>query len=404
VVDYDLISHYKDPYPIYRQLAALKEPVFMKMKQKTSMGLDGIWYVTDYEQAKKVFKNTKTISKQGAALKPREHINLFDFAVLNTDGENHERLRKIIQTVFTATAMHKIKNVIQTETEFLLSNLKTIQSFDFVSEFSDKLPLKVITQLIGFNTTKYEYIRKRSIVIADGFDSLIENDDNIAKQKQAFNEILVLVDAELKRHHREMDNSFISMLLMKQNNGELSEKEVLAMVLFMLFAGHESTAYLLSSAILLLLNHPEQLNVLRNGDEKTRANAVEEILRYESSTQRTSFRVNTSDITIGSTVIPKNSQIGIIINAVNRDPMIFQSPNDFIINRKPNRHLAFGLGTYNCIGQHLARMEVSVLIEHFWEIMPNVQLTIQGVSEADWRKNTFFRGLNTLVLKQPPLK
>lgn len=384
----------QNPYPMYDELRAVGHPSYFATTDNTFNNIDGIWLVSDYAQALEVFKNTSEISKNSLSRKKNGKINLFDYSVLNMDNADHERLHKILQKLFSSISLKNIRSTIQTSVDELLLKLSTRPQFDFVKEFSDILPLQVICELIGFDSAHITYIRQRSLIISDGFDSFLIDENKISAQQTAFYEVLSIVEREIQKKREQPEDDFISGLLLQEATGEISEHEMKAMVLFLLFAGHESTVYALSSAIFLLLSHPQQLQIFQTGTKKSKQSTIEEILRFESATQRTSFRVTTCALNLGGITIPEGSQIGVIINAVNRDPKVFNHPNEFLVDRKPNPHLAFGLGTYNCTGKHLVRMELDVLLTEFWRYLPSAYLA----GQPQWRRNTFFRGLDTLII------
>lgn len=387
-----------DPYPFYAELRAKGQPTYSVFNNGTSTNLEGIWLVADYKQAVEVFKNTTTISKSSLSIKSPSEIDLFDFAILNLDGVEHDHIHKIMQKLFVSKSLKKIEYTVASLTTELLTKLAAKPKFDFVAEFCDILPLHVISTLIGFSTEHIHFIRQRSLIITDALDSLSVDDNKLQAQRVAFEQVIKLIETEIEQKRRAPSNDFISELIKKEHAGEISANHSKAIILFLLLAGHETTVYLLSTCMMLLLSHPAQLKLLRGGSDNIVQTTIEEVLRYESSKQRTSFRITTQNIDVGGVSIPKGAQIGIIINAVNRDPAIFDNADEFLIERKPNPHLAFGLGTHNCIGKQLARMELKILLSQFWIHLPNV--TLEG--QPDWRRNTFFRGLNTLNMVNQP--
>ncbi|MCK9469742.1 MAG: cytochrome P450, partial [Porticoccaceae bacterium] len=121
--------------------------------------------------------------------------------------------------------------------------------------------------------------------------------------------------------------------------------------------------------------------------------AVEEILRYESPEQRTSFRIATQSLRVGDYCLEPGQQFGVIIGAANRDEAEFPNADRFDIQRSPNRHLAFGGGLHDCLGKHLARLEARVALGMMINRYPRLQLLSD---KPDWRRNSFFRGLKSL--------
>jgi len=164
------------------------------------------------------------------------------------------------------------------------------------------------------------------------------------------------------------------------------------MTAFLLFAGHETTINLIGNGLWLLLSHPEQLQLLLE-DSSLLPQAVEEILRYESPEQRTSFRIVLEPLEINGITMNPGDQIGVMIGSANHDEKEFENPELFDIQRKPNRHLAFGMGIHNCLGKTLARVEAQIAFAKLLEYLPALKLQ---ETIPSWRKNSFFRGLKEL--------
>ena len=188
------------------------------------------------------------------------------------------------------------------------------------------------------------------------------------------------------------DDSMLSHLIDAHKQGAITLKELSGMVSFLLLAGHETTINLISSGLWLLLKHPEQSQLLRSRGDLL-PSAVEEILRFESPAQRSTFRIATDPVEIGGFLVEPGQQISVIIGAANRDEAEFHNPGVFDIRRTPNRHLAFGQGVHSCLGKGLARAEARIAIGKIIEHLPSLRLV---ESTPLWRKNSFFRGLASL--------
>ena len=165
---------------------------------------------------------------------------------------------------------------------------------------------------------------------------------------------------------------------------KLSEAELLSMVLLLLVAGHETTVNLIGNGTLALLEHPDQMERLRD-DPTLIKPAVEELLRYASPVETATERYAREDVTVAGVTIPRGEMVYAVLASANRDERQFPDPDALDITREPNKHLAFGLGTHFCLGAPLARLEGQIAIGTLLRRMPNLRITDKlCAGSADW--------------------
>jgi cytochrome P450 len=194
-----------------------------------------------------------------------------------------------------------------------------------------------------------------------------------------------------RRRRAEPRDDLISALVAAEEAGErLTEEELISTCVTLLIGGHETTTYLISSGVLALIQHPEQLRKLRANPDGARM-AVEEMLRYEGPFQR-NRRLATEAVELDGHLIEKGQLLVQMLGAANRDPAVFPNPDSFDIERHPNRHVSFGHGPHFCVGAPLARLEAPIAINALLRRLPNLEL---ATDELVW-KNTVFRGLERL--------
>jgi len=263
---------------------------------------------------------------------------------------------------------------------------------DLIAKLAEPMPLRLIAELIGVPQDDMPRVRSWSLALGEGFDSVRTSSDIRARQRDALQGFLEYLRGLIEDKRRAPDHGLLSFLIEAEQDGDLSEEELLAMMGLLLFAGHETTVNLIGNGLWLLLTHPDQWHQLRR-EPGLIPSAVEEILRYESPEQRTSFRIMVEPMDISGTRMEPGQQVGVIIGAANRDEAEFANPGLFDVRRSPNRHLAFGLGIHNCLGKNLARLEASIAIAVVLEELPNLRLMD---TLPDWRENSFFRGLSSL--------
>ena len=175
---------------------------------------------------------------------------------------------------------------------------------------------------------------------------------------------------------------------------KLSEDELMAMVFLLLAAGHETTVNLIGNGTLALLEHPDQMDKLRN-DPALIKPAVEELLRYTSPVEMATERYAREDVTMAGVTIPRGEMVFAVIASANRDERQFAEPDTLDITREPNKHLAFGLGPHFCLGAPLARLEGQIAINTLLRRVPDMRLTV-APDVPRWRRGLLLRGLESL--------
>ena len=187
----------------------------------------------------------------------------------------------------------------------------------------------------------------------------------------------------------------LSALVQAEEAGDkLSEDELTAMLFLLLVAGHETTVNLIASGTLALLQHPEQLELLRRNPAVIHS-AVEELLRFVAPVDLSTERYARADVTLHGVTIPRGALTFAVIISANRDESHFTEPDRLDLRREPNRHLAFGQGVHYCLGAPLARLEAQIAFPLLWERLPRLQLAVP-IEKLRWRKSLVLRGLVAL--------
>ena len=212
---------------------------------------------------------------------------------------------------------------------------------------------------------------------------------------QAFTDYLRAMFEEKRKNPKD---DLISALVQAEEAGDkLSEDELLGMVFLLLVAGHETTVNLIGNDMLALLQHPDQLQKLRNAPWLIKP-AVEELLRYDGPVETSTERFAREDVAIGETVIPRGEMLMVVIAAADHDPERFPDPDTLDITRTDNKHLAFGKGIHFCLGAPLARMEGQIAINTLLRRLPNLRLK-DSPSSLAWRPGLLFRSLKRLLVE-----
>ena len=197
---------------------------------------------------------------------------------------------------------------------------------------------------------------------------------------------------ELRR--REPGNDLTTHLVQAEEDGnKLTNEELTANIILLFGAGHETTVNLIGNGLLALHRNPDQLRLLKS-DPSLMANAIEELLRYDSSVQVTG-RTTLEDVDeIGGIPLEKGQTVVCLLGSANRDPAVYPDPDRLDITRRDVRPLSFGGGIHYCVGAQLARIEGEIAIGTLLRRLPNLRL--DDVDHPDWRQTFVLRGLNKL--------
>lgn len=381
-------AFFQDPYPDYARMRAQSQPVWMPLNEEYAC--DGIWLFGRYADAQAIFKQTTSVTKQIRSVRPEAAWTPFDLHMLNSDGEDHLRLRRLVANYFSNGFVNRLEPAIEAAAEYQLRRVLGMEKIDLIADYARPLPLRVILHLMDVPDNDMDQIWQWSMSI--GIDSLTVDEESKRARKKATTEFISYIEnlMETRKNHRGDD--LIAFLRHAENQGKINRCELIAMVLFLLFAGHETTINLIGNGVRLLLSHPDQMYLLQCQPELIQ-NAIEEILRYESPTQRSTFRIAREPLEISGFRIEPGQQLAAVIGSANRDETVFPHPEVFDIQRSPNPHLAFGFGMHNCLGKTLARLEGKIGLGKILPYLPKMRLS---QATPSWRRSSIFRALIAL--------
>ncbi|MCN9242270.1 cytochrome P450 [Streptomyces sp. RY43-2] len=390
-----------DPYPVY---ACLRESAPV-CHLSPPHGVD-TYLITRYDDAKAALTDPR-ISKDMYAAMDAYHTIFGDSSValddnmLFSDPPKHTRLRRIVNSAFSPRRIESLRPRIQQITDELLGKCVTTEPVDLLASFAFPLPLIVICELVGVPENEREDVQKWCAVVArTGFSKA--DKDKLAVAEGALRDYF----AELIARKREnaSDDLLGALIRTQDEQGAMTDGELLSTLWVLLFAGHKTTAYLIGNAVFNLLTHRDQLEKVL-ADPDLLPNAIEEVIRFEGSVENATFRHALEDIPMRDTVIPKGCLVQVAVSSANRDPEKFESPDTFDVERKglQSAHLGFGSGPHYCLGAPLARMEMRIALTTLFEKFPRVDL-VAPAREAEWLKVPFpaFRGLERLPVALDP--
>ena len=387
-------AFFQNPYPAYRALRAAARPLWLPHARSESKSA-GVWLFSRYADATAIFLDGESFSKDIARVRTGDKRPWDDGHMLLRDGLDHARLRRMLMPWFSDAALRDFEPLVRGCVQTLLAGLVGRDACDLVAEFAEPLPQLVMARFLGLPDEDLPTIRSSCLLFSPGFDSLLVGEPGNQEARIAgAARFLAYLEDRLARADELAPESLVRRLVDLRDAGDLSPAELIATLGLLIFAGHETTVGLMASAALLLLSHPEQRALLASRPELVDS-AVEEMLRYESPEQRTTFRITVAPVTIGGHDLVPGDQVGVVIGAANRDDTVFADAERFDITRNPNPHLAFGIGAHNCLGKGLARLEARVAIPLVLEAFPRLALA----AEPQWRRNSFFRALERLPVR-----
>jgi cytochrome P450 len=283
------------------------------------------------------------------------------------DPPAHQRLRNVVQRAFTPKAVNNLLAYTEALSKELLANIKPGEPFDLLSTMADKLPLRVISRMMGVAGADEDAFRRwaNDLVVGNGIMARAEEAEAAVHASESLRGYF----SELIRERRaDPDDNLVSGLIHANENDTLAENELLAACVFFLFAGMETTTNLITNAALALTEFPEQQTRLV-AESSLMSSAVEEFLRFCGPPQAV-LRTTTEDINIAGSTIPKSDPIIVIIGCANRDEKVFSRADQLMLDRDPNPHIGFSFGPHYCLGASLARLEVRVALTQLLERAP----------------------------------
>jgi len=318
--------------------------------------------------------------------------------ILHQDPPEHTRMRSLVNSAFAPKVVVNLEGSTLETAESLLNDIEKsgARTCDLIAQYAFPLPVTVISNLLGVHARDRDKFHAWSNKLTPNLDMKFTPMKLIAAQ-QASNNLLNYFKGLIKERRAEPKEDLLSALVKveSQNDGRLSEAELLSNALLMLVAGHETTVNLIGNGVHALLANPEQLRLLREQPELM-PHAVEEILRYQSPVQFVR-RFAHEDIEVGGETIHTGDLILLLLGACNRDPREYNDPDKFDIGRGEVKHLAFSMGIHFCLGAELARMEGKVALSALLKRFP--ELALQDGARLTYKHPFALRGLTNLPVR-----
>lgn len=361
------------------------------------------WNVIGYDEARQILSSPATsVSSQidiflagrsRRKLSP-ETVTFLSKVLIIVDPPEHTRLRRIVASTFSPAQVRRLEPVVTELVETMLADVADQASPDLVPAIVSPLPITIISELLGLPADRRAWLREISDEITKIFSPFQRMD--AARVDAAIAELSdYIIQLADERRADPQDDLLTALVRAEDDEGRLSQDELVTMVGMLMFVGHETTDGLLGNAIVALAAHPDQRTKLRE-DPTLWPNAIEELIRYDTSVL-VALRRADEDIDIAGVTIPKGSNIFIELGAANRDPKRFDQPNRLIVDRPDPRPISFGHGVHHCLGAALARLELRIALPAIVEEFGDYTIDDEQI---EWKQLSTFRGPTTLRIER----
>ena len=381
-----------DPFPIYQRMRD-EEPAHWSPQLKA-------WVLTRYDDVKRVCLDSERMSSDrlrpffGALPSPEaarmaELIRILTLWMVFRDPPMHTRLRRLASRVFNVRSMHALRPNVEAITGWLLDRIGDKKEFDFIAEFAGPLPALVIMDMLGVPRGELARLKHLSDEMALFIGSARATPDKYARAEAGTHEMADLFRSLIKERRAARRADLLSELVHVEEEGDrLSEDELVAMCVLLLFAGHETTTHHITNGLAALLRFPAELEKLRKHPAMAPA-AVEELLRYDGPIGA-QVRIVQEPQACHGREFKTGDRVFLMMNAANRDERAYADPDRVDLDRSGPAHLTFGFGPHICLGFPLARLEGQIAIPAVLERWRHIEV-VPGPLE--WMDSMVLRGM-----------
>jgi cytochrome P450 family 142 subfamily A polypeptide 1 len=372
-------------------------PAFAWMREHAPAYFDessGVWGITRYADIKEISKDPETFSNAGGIRPDSDALPM----MIDTDAPEHVRRRRLVSEGFTPGRIRESEDGIRSICDAIIDRVCEAGSADFVRDIAAPLPMIVIGNMLGVAPEDRDDLLRWS---DDMLKALGSPDpgamDRATLAAMEYAEYITAV-AEQRRRDQQSDDLIGTLVHAEIEGDRLDEESLIYESLLILIGGDETTRHVISGGMYELLQNPDQLHALA-GDRSMMQPAVEEMLRWVSPIKNMA-RQMTRDVELHGQTLHKGEKLLLLYPSANRDEQVFERAGEFDISRSPNDHMAFGFGSHFCLGNRLARMELSVMFDRLSTRLPDLALA-DGV-EPPKRAANFVSGYETMPVVFTP--
>jgi cytochrome P450 len=385
-----------DPYPAY---AELRERTPVRYDDATDH-----WLVARYEDVNALLRDRRlgrtylhqaTHAEMGHPDPPAWHAPFWDLinaGILDMEPPDHTRVRRLVSKAFTPRFVEGLRPRVQAIMDGLVDEVDGAGEFDLIA-VAEPLPVTVIAEMLGVPETDRHHLRPWSADICKMYElnPSSEMQRDAVRASTEFGDYLRMLARE---RTDDPGDDLISRLSAVMDEGDqLTEDELVGTCVLLLNAGHEATVNSTLLGWWALFRHPDRLKELR-ADRALLPTAIEELLRFDTPLQMFERWV-LEPIQVRGVEIPKGAELGLLFGSANRDPDVFEEPDELDLSRDPNPHLTFGAGIHFCLGAPLGRQELQISFATLMDRFPTLEL----VEDPRWKPNYIVRGLEGLRVR-----
>ncbi|HVX62680.1 MAG TPA: cytochrome P450 [Pirellulales bacterium] len=393
----------RNPYPALAQM--VEQGPLVKVKYPF---IGDMWMTTTYEACNELLRDGRNFVRDARSAGLKKGANLpwwmprsfkaMAVGMINRDPPDHRRLRGLVEQAFLRRSVDSLRPRFEQIVDRIIDDLaekydRTGQPVDLVADLARPFPLAVICELLGLPQADRPMFVRHAEAMANNPSWL-----SLFKMLSGLKRLTTYIRDQVQRVRRTPQEGLISALSAAEQAGDrLTEEEMVAMILLLLFAGHITTVHLIGAGIFTLFGHPSQKQALL-ADWSLAESAIDEMLRYISPVQMTKPMMPVRDMHWHGQDLKRGENVVAYIAAANVDPNQFPEPERFDILRRPNAHLAFGAGPHICLGLKLAVAETEIALRRLFTRFPNLELAVP-IEQVPWSRQLGTRGMASLPVR-----
>jgi cytochrome P450 len=391
--DFQTASFFENPYPVYADLRAEGSIVPIA----PSMVMTGHYDIVDAllhdRRAGKAY--LESVRARYGKTGPQQPVfRSVSRMIFSINPPAHTPLRSLMMKAFNARQIESMREIARTTANELVDMMKNADGADLMASYALPMPIRIICRMLNVPVEDADALADATSRMTRVLDAVPIPFDELEGPNEACAELEQYFAGVIEARRRNPGDDLISLLLRIEENGvKMSEEDIIANVVLLFGAGHETTSNMLGNALVALHSHPEQLHALRQHPDRI-AQAVFECARYDTSVQST-VRTALEDIEIGGTTVPRNTIMMLMLGSANRDPAKFNDPERLDIGRDDARLISFGAGIHHCLGYRLALLELETALSVLLQRLPRLHLT--NLDALQWRRHGNLRGVKALI-------